>query len=175
MMRKAFTLIEVNLAMLIMAGGILTVVGLYSFGFRENRQSREDVAGAALADAVMSPLIMAISNTNVNWSAFRGEFTFPSDSWKSYLDGNYQVSSDPTPQARSAFSGLMSKMSGGSDIDASFPEAALSASGLKCALVIHHDQDSGVVSIAFRATDKTSVLMSQPLYFTEARFQGVSQ
>ena len=42
----AFTLIEVNLAMLIMAGGILSVVGLYALGFRENRQGREDVAAA---------------------------------------------------------------------------------------------------------------------------------
>ena len=60
-MKRAFTLIEVNLAMLIMAGGILSIVGLYSLGFRENRQSTEDVAGAAYADAVLSPLVMALS------------------------------------------------------------------------------------------------------------------
>ena len=54
-MKKAFTLIEVNLAMLIMAGGILSIVGLYSFGFRENRHSRVDVAATTLADSVISP------------------------------------------------------------------------------------------------------------------------
>lgn len=59
-MRKAFTLMEVNLAILVMAGGILSVVGLYSLGFRENRQSAEDVAVAAYADAVISPLVRAI-------------------------------------------------------------------------------------------------------------------
>ena len=53
-MRRAFTLIEVNLAILIMAGGILAMVSLFSFGYRENSQSREDVAGAAMADAVAS-------------------------------------------------------------------------------------------------------------------------
>ena len=51
-MKKAFTLIEVNLAMLIMAGGILSIVGLYAFAFRENRQSREDVIATAMADSV---------------------------------------------------------------------------------------------------------------------------
>ena len=45
-MKKAFTLMEVNLAILVMAGGILSIVGLYSLGFRENKQSGEDVASA---------------------------------------------------------------------------------------------------------------------------------
>ena len=61
MLRKAFTLMEVNLAILIMAGGVLSVVSLFALGYRENRQSREDVAAAAYADAVLSPLIMACS------------------------------------------------------------------------------------------------------------------
>ena len=65
MLRKAFTLMEVNLAILIMAGGVLSVVSLFAFGYRENRQSREDVASAAYADAVMSPLVMACSATNL--------------------------------------------------------------------------------------------------------------
>ena len=76
-MKKAFTLIEVNLAMLIMAGGILSMVSLYSLGFRENRQSREDVEGAALADAFMSPVVAALSATNVPWSAWRSFSSSP--------------------------------------------------------------------------------------------------
>ena len=52
-MRKAFTLMEVNLAIMIMAGGILSVLGLYSLGYRENRQSREDVAAAAYAELLL--------------------------------------------------------------------------------------------------------------------------
>ena len=48
MMKKAFTLIEVNLAMLIMAGGILSIVGLYAFGFRENRHSRLSPTASSL-------------------------------------------------------------------------------------------------------------------------------
>ena len=70
-MRKAFTLMEVNLAIMIMAGGILSVLGLYSLGYRENRQSREDVAAAAYADSVISPLVMALSDPKVKWSKFK--------------------------------------------------------------------------------------------------------
>ena len=54
-MKKAFTLIEVNLAIMVMAVGVLGIISLYAFGFREERQSREDVASAAYADAVMAP------------------------------------------------------------------------------------------------------------------------
>ena len=68
-MRRGFTLMEVNLAILVMAGGILAMVSLYSFGYRENRQSREDVGGAALADAVLSPMIMAASASAIFMSA----------------------------------------------------------------------------------------------------------
>ena len=50
--QRAFTLIEVNLAIFIMAGGVLAMISLYSLGFRESRQSREDVAAAALAESV---------------------------------------------------------------------------------------------------------------------------
>ena len=39
-MKKAFTLIEVNLAIMVMAVGVLGIISLYAFGFREERQSR---------------------------------------------------------------------------------------------------------------------------------------
>jgi len=70
--RKAFTLIEVNLAIFIMAGGVLAMISLYSLGFRESRQSREDVAAAAFADAVLNPLVVALSSTNITWGAWKG-------------------------------------------------------------------------------------------------------
>ena len=53
-MKRAFTLMEVNLAIMIMAGGILSILGLYSLGYRENSQSREDVAATAKAPVAVS-------------------------------------------------------------------------------------------------------------------------
>lgn len=172
-MKRGFTLIEVCLAMLIMAGGILSIVGLYSFGYRENAQSREDVASAALADAVLSPLVMAISSTNVKWSAFKNEFNYPGrEGWGEYCNGDGAVTQEPTSQGQSAFTATMGKMSG-ADVDTSFPSAALAASGMMFGLVVQHDEGSAVVRLSFRATRKAGMLFAAPIYYTEARFQGV--
>lgn len=178
-MKKAFTLIEVNLAMLIMAGGILSIVGLYAFGYRENRQSREDVAATAAADAVISPLMMAITATNLKWSVFKEEFHYPDDTgWGAYFDNDGVVSQDPSGKAQNAFSQTMAKMRGAAsgtfDCDTAFPAAALAAAGLKPGLVILHDKDSPIVRIGFRATSQPGTLLSMPLFYTEARFQGLS-
>lgn len=182
-MRKGFTLMEVTLAMLIMAGGILSIVGLYSFGYRENRQSREDVASAAYADAVLSPLIMACSATNLKWTAFREEFRYPAGDtgWGEYFDqGSGQVTQDPQPKAEAAFSSLMGKMSSAADgslnVDTAFPSAVGSSAGLRAGLVILHEQDSAIVKLGFRAAPKNSYgsLLAMPHYYTEVRFQGIS-
>lgn len=172
-MKRAFTLIEVNLAMLIMAGGILAVVGLYSFGFKESRQSREDVVGAALADAVVSPLVMVISQTNLKWSAFRNVQSFPSDDgWGYFLDSKGQVKSDPNgsgifDQAVSAYSGCAQ----GSGVKPSKP--AVPSADWKYGLIVMHERDSPIVKVGFRAVQKKGQLLSMPLYYTEVRFQGI--
>lgn len=173
-MRRAFTLMEVNLAILIMATGILSMVSLYSLGFRESSQSREDVAGAAFAEAVISPLVMACSSPDVKWSQFRDEWHYPSEKgWGHYLDENKGVvTSNPEDDCVSAFNAVMSKMRscGARDIDVGYPES--SRNGLNGALVVTHEKDSPIVRIAFRATDKPGSLLAQPMYYTEVRFQG---
>jgi len=175
--RRAFTLIEVNLAVLVMAGGILSVVVLYSLGFRETRQSREDIGSAAYADAVMSPLVAALSATNVTWQAFNSlDECYPPKSgdkrgWGVYLnDGDGTVVSSPESMAQSAFSGVMSKL-GASGVPSGYPNDA--DGGLKAGLVVFHEKDSAVVKIGFRAAKRASSLLSAPLYYTEVRFQGV--
>lgn len=178
-MRKAFTLIEVNLAMLIMAGGILSIVGLYALGFRENRQSREDVAATALADSVMSPLVMALSATNVTWSSFRNIGCYPNENgWEAYFNANGVVTEDPQSMAQGVFSSTMGRLSfvGSYDGEKGFPSEAMGGTGMSCGLVVLHDTDSAVVRIAFRAvkSDKPGLLMGMPLFYTEVRFQGVS-
>lgn len=179
MMRKAFTLIEVNLAMLVMAGGILSIVGLYAFGFRENRQSREDVAATALADSVMSPLIMALSATNVTWSSFRTLGSYPSEyGWKDYFNNDGVVTQDPQSRAEGVFSSVMGAIGyeGNYRGDRSFPSAAMNGTGMSCGLVVLHEKDSAIVKIAFRAvkTDMPGQLLAMPLFYTEVRFQGRS-
>ena len=179
MMKRAFTLIEVNLAMLIMAGGILSVVGLYSFGFRENRHSREDVAATTLADSVISPLVMAISATNLKWSVFRQEKFFPSsNAWGDYLNSSLGIVTQvPQARAQSVFSQTMSWISsaakGPLGVKTAFPSSARDGTGMSCGLVVQHDEDSAVVRISFRATRLPGELLAMPLFYTEVRFQGI--
>ena len=178
-MRKAFTLIEVNLAMFVMATGILSVVGLYAFGYRESQQSREDVASTALADAVISPLMMAITATNLKWSVFRDEFYYPDNmGWQPYFNSDGVVTTDPQSRAQSAFSQTMARMRSAADgdlrVDTSFPSSSKTAAGMSCGLVIQHDEGSPIVRIAFRATKLPGTLLAMPIFYTEARFQGLA-
>lgn len=181
-MKKGFTLMEVTLAMLVMAVAILSITGLYSFGYRENRQSREDVASAAYADAVISPLVMAcLTTTNLSWNTFRNdEFCLPDGKgWGAYLDGNYQVSQDPSGKAGSAYATFIGKLSGkgmSSDVPSSIPDRS-SDTGLRPALVIRHEANSPVVQIGFRAVPQKSVgqLFMMPTYYTEVRIQGFAE
>ena len=178
-MKRAFTIMEVNLAILIMAGGILAMVSLYSLGYRENRQSREDVAGAAIADAVMSPIVMACSATNLKWSVFKNIENYPGDrGWAEYFNGSTGlVETNPQNKAEGAFSGIMGALSGAADgsldVKKQFPSSAsYGESGMMCGLVVLHEKNSPIVKIAFRATRQPGMLLSMPMYYTEVRFQG---
>ena len=172
-MKKAFTLIEVNLAMLIMAGGILSVVGLYALGFRENRQSREDVSAAAFADAVISPLVMAMSSTNVTWNSFKREFRFPNKKgWGAYFNDRGIVASNPRGQAQSAYSQVQSWLNYNENMPSyAGPE---NDSKMTYGIVVMHEENAATAMIAFRAVPNESYgqLLSMPMFFTEVRFQG---
>ena len=177
-MKRAFTLMEVNLAILIMAGGILSIVGLYSLGFRENRQSVEDVATAAYADAVISPLVMAISSTNLKWSVFKTIPSYPSEAgWAAYFSGDGIVESNPEPKAKTVFSQVMGKLgaAGMKSEDTTATSWSWSSSQFgdaKAGLIVMHDQDSAVMRIGFRASKVSGMLLAAPMYYAEVRFQG---
>ena len=169
-MKRGFTLMEVNLAILIMAGGILAMVSLYSLGYRENRQSREDVLSAALADRVLSPLVMAASSTNVAWSTFRQLGNYPGDNgWAEYFNNSTGiVTKDPHSAAAQAYNSFLGAVNASDAPNTTFPNK----DSLSCALVIMHEQDSPVVRFGFRATSKPGQLLSMPVFYTEAHFQG---
>jgi len=157
-MKKAFTLIEVNLAILVMAGGILSVVVLYSLGFRETRQSREDLVSAAYADAALGPLVGALSSMDLGWSKFNGVGNLPEKGWGAFLNEG-----DGTVQRNTEANAIFQKF-GVSEI--SMP------SGYEYGMVVSHEEGSGIIKIGFRASKKLDALLTAPLYYTEVRFQG---
>lgn len=174
MRRFGFTLLEVNLAMFIMAVGVLGLVSLYTLGYRENRQSIEDVRGAAVAQANMSLLVAALSSTNLTWDTWASINEIPSGGWGYYAGGGGEYAqgssaaraiNNPTAKASSDFGSIMQKCG----FNASFDDGG----GLACGLVVV--RRGARCSISMRSGVRPSTLLYEPLYYTEVRFQGLKQ
>jgi hypothetical protein len=196
-LKRAFTLIEVNLAIFIMAGGVLAMISLYSLGFRESRQSREDVASAALADQVLNPLVVALSSKDLKWSEWRnlpfksigsgvssGDGSgakiqvLPSDGWLAYFETKgskenkvYYVPSDPAGKAGQVYSSLVNADRSGWNL----PGSVATPPGMTYALVASREnENSPIITLAVRCVRKNlrNTLMAQPVISTEVHFQG---
>ena len=186
--RTGFTLVEVNLAIFVMAVGVLSMCALYGLGFRENRQSEEDVVATASADMILSPLIAALSSPQLTWRDWsrigesvtseameRGgvDGRWPANGWADYVQTQrtggqttYRVISNPKGKA----DGVFGQLSG-----------ALSSSGVSVGRpAIPADYQYGlvvtrrgaVVQLAFRMARRTQSLLSQPVFVSEVGFQG---
>ena len=195
--KRAFTLIEVNLAIFIMAGGVLAMISLYSLGFRESRQSKEDVSSAAMADLILNPLVVALSSKDLKWSEWTnlpfndlnsgsaaGDGSsskiqvLPDDGWLSYFETKgsrenkvYFVNSDPANKARQVYGNLVN--AGNSDWN--LPGSVTPPSGMTFALVASRESKySPIITLAVRCVRKNlrNTLMAQPVFSTEVHFQG---
>ena len=182
--RRGFTLLEVNLAIFIMSTGVLVMCGLYSMGFRENRQSVEDVAAAAFADAYLGPLVQGLSATNMTWSSWiqigdapaKSETTeiaqgvWPKDGWMAYVQrvgtsDTYRIKGTPRGTADGVFGKVIGKVP--SPYRGSNPGLP---SDYQYGLVV--TRSGATVQLAFRAARRKESLMSQPLFVSEVHFQG---
>jgi hypothetical protein len=195
--KKAFTLIEVNLAIFIMAGGVLAMISLYSLGFRESRQSREDVAASAMADAILNPLVVALSSRGLKWLEWRklgleksksaikaGDGlgatiqVLPADGWLTYFQKSgsgknttYYVPSDPAGKANGVYKKLLNADKTGYNL----PSSVTLPQGMTYALVASREsENSPIITLAVRCVRKSlrNTLMSQPVFSTEVHFQG---
>ena len=192
--QRAFTLIEVNLAMLVMAGGVLSMVSLYALGFRENRQSREDIAGAVVAESVLNALETALSSRKLTWNQWKnfGDTlnvnndtvrVWPQNGWKSYIsssgNGRYKVEKNLNGKASDVFGKLTSSYQSAAQngTTATIPSWSqiVPESDVSVALVASRESDmSPVITLAVRVVrgGQERTLFSQPIYFTEVHFQG---
>jgi len=171
-MKKAFTLLEVNLAMFVMAMGVLSMIALYPLGFREADQSREDVASAAYCESVLNSLASALSSTNVHWSAWAsldGE-TFPRNGWMDYFTDSYFGTPKSASAMRSTANSTFQQVVSGLGDNAYSVSAPQQPKGLACGVVVAFTGTR--CAIAVRATRRPAMLMAQPLFFTEVNFQG---
>ncbi len=179
-MRRGFTLMEVNLAMFIMAVGTLGLVSLYTFGYRENQQSVEDVQAAAIAEMNMNAMAAALSSTNMTWESWKSLGQLPRDGWGKYAGdgtnsgisdnagtGSLNPLSDPSSEARSVFDAVMSAAGGAN--------GQFSDQGLCVGIVLTPDNATNprMYTIAVRCGKRAATLVYQPLYYTAVYFQGL--
>ena len=197
--KHAFTLMEVNLAIFIMAVAVLGMVALYPLGFRESQQSRSDVVEAVLADGILNPLVatLATCSSNMTWSAWTKilgdkDACYPNNGWLDYCNG-----SSFTPKSRSSINGTaqdvigrIAKASGDfstvSDAQAVFSQC--NSKKIACALVISYGElptfgnDSGSsgyylsdrsrIVLCLRLAQRAAQLFEQPAFYAEVHFQG---
>ena len=177
---------EVNLAIFIMAVGLLAMVALYPLAYRESRQSQDDVKAAAAADCVLNMLTATLSSRNIKWEDWvRGiERAIQSDGWLAYCD-NTQNSYAPkkrnqiNSQAKQVFSAL-------TGINKDYSPQWPVDNELACALVVQWgrlpmdngggkvrwEDDYSRVAICLRTTRRAGDLLGQPIFYTEIHFQG---
>lgn len=181
MKRRGFTLMEVNLAMFIMAVGTLGLVALYSFGYRENQQSVEDVQSVAVAQMNVNAMVAALSSTNMTWTKWRSIGTRPSNGWGRYAgdgttsgvsenDGTAAATplADPNSEAKAVFDAV---------VQAAGMSASFDAEDMKVGIVVAPDDPDCPrrYSIALRCGRRAATLLYQPLYYTEVAFQGLKE
>ena len=185
--RFGFTLVEVNLAIFVMAVGVLSMCALYSFGYRENRQSEEDVVATAYADSYLAPLIAGLSSPQIDWNAWKGignevssaaqesgiDACWPANGWRDYVDTKteggrttYRVKSNPKGIADGVFGQLSGRL-GSSGVSVSKPSMP---SGYQYGLVV--TRRGAVIQLAFRMARRTQSLLAQPVFVSEVHFQG---
>ena len=180
-----FTLVEVCLAIAVMAVGVLSMCGLYTLGYRENRQSVEDVASVAYADAYLSPLVQGLSATNMTWSKWReigenassdlrtqrpADGVLPAGARMAYAQqidngADYRIKGDPRSTADGAFNQVISQ------VESPYKESRASLpSDYQYGLVV--TRRGAVIQLAFRAARRKESLMTQPVIVAEVHFQG---
>lgn len=193
--RFGFTLMEVNLAIFIMAAGVLAMISLYPLGYRENEQSRHDVQAALAADATLNQLTAALSSRNITWEKWKSGVEQAvnktgSQGWMAYCEksnNTYQPKkkSQLNSLAQSVFGALANVYQDGSK-----PQWPTKNNEFACALVaqwgrtrvlqsanssgpvIRQSKDYSRCALSFRCAHNAGSLFASPIYYTEVHFQG---
>jgi hypothetical protein len=69
--QSGFSLMEVNMAVFVMAIGVLSMVVLYPLGLRESTQGQADLKQSIFADFLLNQAVAAASLTNFPWSQWK--------------------------------------------------------------------------------------------------------
>lgn len=185
--KLGFTLMEVNLAIFIMAAGVLAMVSLYPLGYRENQQSKDDVKAAAAADAVLNQITGALSARSLTWDDWKrtvqnavkvtgqGE---RNGGWAAYCEtGNGftpKKKSSINATGRQVFNALVDRASPKPSwpLDSAYVCAIVAQPGYVRVPGGEVQEDWSRVAVSMRVSRNAGALFAQPIYFTEIHFQG---
>jgi len=160
---------EVNMAVFVMAIGILGMVALFPLGLRESTQGQADLKQSMFADSVLNFLVAEASQTNVTWTEWlkTPRFDPPDQEWpnKKLIQPNVPFASRPGFINASKLNQLVSKW-----------ELKDSQYKIVCCLV--PGASDRVMGIMVQSTDLENVTeynlySNNPIYYAEALFQGV--
>ena len=190
--KLGFTLMEVNLAVFIMASGVLAMVSLYPLAYRENQQSVDDVRAAAYADAVFNRVAATLSARNLSWSDWessvqsavtvtQANVNQEGGAWAQLCDSGRGYVPKKTGELNSiskrVFSSLTKKASSsGSDarwpVDSNLATALVAQWGIVKKNRNQYVEDHSRVVLSMRVSRNAGSLFAQPIFLTEIHFQG---
>ena len=194
--RLGFTLMEVNLAVFIMAVAVLGMVALYPLGFRESQQSRDDVVEAVLAEGILNPIVATLSATNLTWTQWQsvlgaGGSLLPNNGWMAYCGNEQSLTPKSLSEINSITGQVLGQLPSGSfsaDGDARSILAKCTSLKIACALVASYGDtptygngrgaygpevtDRTRITLTLRLARRAGQLFGQPAFYTEVHFQG---
>ncbi|MCL1921037.1 MAG: prepilin-type N-terminal cleavage/methylation domain-containing protein [Kiritimatiellaeota bacterium] len=185
--QSGFSLMEVNMAIFVMAVGVLAMVALFPLGLRESVQSQADLKESMFADFMLNAIVAAASSTNVQWSDW-GQWAH-----RDPLDGlnarELIVVRDPpnigTLNIDAVVRAAEAEYNRG--LKSNFQLKRNESYAVYCAPVQGHSSLIMGILVRSLSMDQTEMkkdgtgmemrrrLEARPVYYAEARFQGVVQ
>lgn len=146
-MQNGFSLVEVNMAIFVMAIGILSMAVLFPLGLRESNQGLADLKQSSLADYLLNQAVAAAQLPDVKWSEWK----------KSIDDGNLQ----PLPDF------IKKKMDFPQEGEGEFEIRCYRPAGFSGRRMVFLVQSTEVKNIS-----NYNQYSNNPIYFAEAYFRG---
>jgi len=160
--QTGFSLMEVNIAIFVMAIGILSLVVLYPLGLRESTQGQADLKQSMCADFLLNQAVALASSTNVTWSEWRQW----AQQWRPPVQGTLSLTDSSVP------SFISSKLVVPNWTQAPSKETQYR---MRCCLVPgFSDRVMGIMVVSTEQDALTSFnqYSNNPVYYAEAMFQG---
>jgi len=178
MKRAGFSLIEVNMAVFVLAIGILSMAVLYPLGLRESMQSQADLKQSMFADYILNVAVAAASSTNISWKTEWSPWSATYDFTGSDAGAEINIGDSVPDFVKTVVENAVSQYN--TTQLAGFKHTRNQTYAIYC--VLAQAPSRRIMGILVRSLDMDTSKMStrekimrlekQPTYYAEAIFQG---